>query len=97
MTLVPFAVKLARYHDRLRADVKKAQHVRQRRRMWAAKRKAKAQLRAVLKMARQALGYKPLKLSPAHHKALAEGRDRYHQARREARSKTDGVRVDGRD
>jgi hypothetical protein len=55
------------------------------------KQRAKAELRAVLKMAREALGWKPLlggtrrgaKLTPEHIKALHAGRDRYHQAQRE--------------
>jgi hypothetical protein len=80
MALVPFDVRLARYHA---AKKKHAARLRRQR----AKRKAKAELRAVLAMARAALGWKPGgpkggKLSPKHVAALHAGRDRYHQARK---------------
>jgi len=53
-------------------------------------------LRAVLKMARAALGYKPngrrgAKLSPEHIKALQEGRRRYFQAKREKKATRAGL------
>jgi hypothetical protein len=52
------------------------------------KSRKKAELRAVLAMARAAMGYKPngrkgVKLSSEHLKAMAEGRQRYWQAKRE--------------
>jgi len=58
--------------------------------------RTKAELRAVLKMARAALGYKPngrrgAKLSPEHIKALQEGRRRYFQAKREKKATRAGL------
>jgi hypothetical protein len=55
------------------------------------KRKAKAELKAVLAMAREALGWKPGgpkggKPSPEHIKALHAGRDRHHQEQREKKA-----------
>lgn len=88
MKLVPFAVRLARYHAAKQAAVqdavKKQAALLRRQRKWRRQRRAKAELRALLVMARKALGYKPLKRSPAHLKALAEGRNRYWRKRREA-------------
>jgi hypothetical protein len=86
MALVPFEMRLARYHAGKRVAVKKRRAMYRQRR----KQKAKAELRAVLKMAREALGWKPGgpkggKLSPAHLKALHDGRNRYHQAKRDAK------------
>jgi hypothetical protein len=76
-----FAAKLARYH----AAKKKAKASRTYRRR---KQREKAKLRALLAMAREALGYKPLngglgrKLSPEHIKALREGHRLHFQAKR---------------
>jgi len=86
MALIPYAVKLARYHTRKAAALKKARRKARLRR----KRRAKVRLKEVLKMAREALGWKPGgpkggKPSPEHLAALHAGRDRYHQAKREQR------------
>ena len=83
--LVPYAVRLARYHAAKPAALKKARSTARLQR----KRKAKARLKAVLKMAREALGWKPggvRKLTPEHKAALQEGRQRYWKAKREKES-----------
>ena len=80
--LVPYAVKLARYHAGKPAAAKKHAAILARRRRWRLKRQAKAELKAVLAMARAAMGWKPLKLTPEHLKAMAEGRQRYWREKR---------------
>jgi hypothetical protein len=102
MALIPYPVKRARYfaverhpsgkivteYDRQR----KADGAKKRRRKAQRKRrrhlKTKTYISEVLRMARAALGYKPLngplgrKLSAEHKAALHDGRNRYHQAKR---------------
>jgi hypothetical protein len=87
MALVPFAVRLARYHAAKPDALKKARRMYKRR--W--RRRQKAHLKEVLAMARAVLGWKPnvrrgVKLSPKHVAALHAGRDRYHQAKREKKA-----------
>jgi hypothetical protein len=89
MVLIPYAVKLARYHAGKAAALKKHRTVLRLRR----KQKAKAHLKEVLKMAREALGWKPGgpkggKLSAEHKAALHAGRDRYHQAKKKKKKNT---------
>lgn len=63
--LVPYAVKLARYHAAKPALAKKHAAMLARRRRLRLKRKAKAELRAVLALARAAMGWKPLGRKPS--------------------------------
>lgn len=80
--LVPLEVKLARYH------AWKRKKIRRRR-----KKRAKAKLKALLAMARAALGYKKpgvRKLSASHLKARREGHQRYYQALREKKFSNTG-------
>jgi hypothetical protein len=104
MALIPFETKLARFraverhpsgkivsdYDRRRkaAGVKKHATKAGRVKRRLVKRRANAELRAVLKMARAVMGWKPTgmsgrKLSPSHVAAFHAGRDRYHQATRD--------------
>jgi hypothetical protein len=82
------AVKLTQYHAAKKATRKRRAAVRR-------KLKAKARLKEVLRLAREALGWKPGgpkggKLSPEHAAALHAGRDRYHQSKREEKFSNTG-------
>lgn len=87
MALVPFAVKLARFQA-LPAHKKVPEYLRRRRKKRAVARKKRTAL--VVKV-RAMLGYKPLKLSPEHRQALAEGYQRWRKTKRGVKRKADGV------
>jgi len=86
-----FAVKLTRFRAGRPARKKREKQMRaatRRRAQIAARREERAhkaaereETRYVLRMARRVLGYKTVKPTAAHLKALAEGRQRYFQGR----------------